>query len=116
MSTDGLLGLLWGRCSQALSVQAWPSEEHRIFYSPGSLLCSGWSRLAGVENRSWLGLSQLPGSRGGRELSFPLLERGICQKGGGKKSSVGEWRWGQVTLRPMAVDKPKVEASNATKG
>lgn len=32
------------------------SEERRVFYSPGSLLCSGWSRLAGVENRSWLGL------------------------------------------------------------
>lgn len=46
----------------------------RVFDSPGSLLCSGWLRLAGVENQSWLGPSQLPGSSGGRELSFPLLE------------------------------------------
>lgn len=31
----------------------------RVFSSPGSLLSSGWSRLSGVENRSWLGLFQL---------------------------------------------------------
>lgn len=28
---------------------------------------------------------------------------------------MGEWRWGQATLRPVAVDKPKLETSSGAK-